>query len=126
MAKTASMADVAATLIAGAVDLPEHPLIHRAPAKDIRDDTDLGDQLVVRNVGALTATEVGLALDAGARRAVNMQNQRLIHAASLHLRGQSRQIELNKEIQERNEISKSVKFQYELAVKKIIQQLRIE
>jgi ApbE superfamily uncharacterized protein (UPF0280 family) len=97
LAKTASMADVAATLIAGAVDLPEHPLIHRAPAKDIRDDTDLGDQLVVRNVGALTATEVGLALDAGARRAVNMQNQRLIHAASLHLRGQSRQIELNKE-----------------------------
>ncbi|WP_439141000.1 UPF0280 family protein [Planktotalea sp.] len=97
LAKTASMADVAATLIAGAVDVPDHPAILRAPAKQIREGSDLGAREVVTQVGDLGAKDVSSALEFGVQRAKQMQQQGLIQAASLHLRGQSRQIEMNLE-----------------------------
>ena len=95
LAKTASMADVAATLIANAVDLPEHPAIRRVLAQDIVEDSDLGHLPVVVQVGALKDADVARALAAGVSCAETMHAERLIQAASLHLRGQSRQIELN-------------------------------
>ncbi|MGB7317529.1 MAG: UPF0280 family protein [Planktotalea sp.] len=97
LASTASAADVAATLIANAVDLPDHPMIARAPARGIRDDSELGDLPVVTFVDHLNTDEVARALARGAKVAGQMQNAGLAHAASLHLRGQSRQIELHTE-----------------------------
>lgn len=95
LAETASAADAAATLIAGAVDLPTHPNIRRAPAHEVIEDSDLGALPVVVQVGDLSAVEVAQALERGIRRAQVMQEAGLIHAASLHLRGQSRQVDLN-------------------------------
>ena len=42
LARTASQADAAATVIANAVDLPGHPAIVRCPAQDLQPDSDLG------------------------------------------------------------------------------------
>ncbi len=95
LAATASQADVAATLIAGAVNLPDHPAIERRKACEIDDTSDLGARRVVTHVGALTEAEVSAALDAGQGLAHKMLRLGLIHAASLHLRGQSKQIEMN-------------------------------
>ena len=53
LAKTASQADAAATIIANAVDLPGHPGIVRLPANELQPDSDLGARLVTRGVGAL-------------------------------------------------------------------------
>src|SRR6476646_7209815 len=69
LARTASQADAAATIIANAVDLPGHPAVIRAPANELQPDSDLGDRLVTRVVGALTELEVDEALEAGSRRA---------------------------------------------------------
>ncbi|NOX39453.1 MAG: UPF0280 family protein [Alphaproteobacteria bacterium] len=67
LAKNAAAADVGATLIANAVDLPHHSAITRARACDLAPDSDLGARLVVTDVGGLSDHEVGLALAAGAR-----------------------------------------------------------
>ena len=53
LARTASQADAAATIIANAVDLPGHPAIVRCPANELQPDSDLGARLVTRDVGAL-------------------------------------------------------------------------
>lgn len=95
LARSACAADVAATLIAGAVDLADHPSIKRVPAQSLREESDLGARLVVHHVGALCEGEIANALEAGANRARKMQENGLVCAASLHLRGASRQIELN-------------------------------
>jgi len=55
-------ADVAATLIANAIDLPEHPAITRAPASDTNPDSDLGARLVTVEVGRLSVVDVAEAL----------------------------------------------------------------
>src|SRR3954447_19849786 len=54
LARTASRADAAATIIANAVDLPEHPAIVRRAAHDLQPDSDLGARLVTRGVGELS------------------------------------------------------------------------
>ena len=54
LARTASQADAAATIIANAVDLPGHPAIIRCPANELQPDSDLGARLVTRDVGPLT------------------------------------------------------------------------
>ena len=95
LARSACAADVAATLIAGAVDLADHPSIKRVPAQSLREESDLAARLVVHHVGALCEGEIANALEAGANRARKMQENGLVCAASLHLRGASRQIELN-------------------------------
>lgn len=90
LAQTAAKADVAATLIANAVDLANHPEIHRAPARDLAPDSDLGPRLVVTHVGALSTSEVNNALNAGLVVAETMKEAGLIHAAALTLRGHTR------------------------------------
>lgn len=97
LAETASLADVAATLIAGAVDVERHPLITRVPANELREESDLGSRKVVVQIGVLSKDDVAQALEKGVALARAMQRQGLIQAASLHLCGQSRQIDLNKE-----------------------------
>ena len=85
LAATAAQADAAATIIANAVDLPGHPAIRRAPAKEIAPDSDLAERLVTREVGALTAAEISRALEAGQALADSLIERGLIHAAALCL-----------------------------------------
>src|SRR6201995_2173383 len=65
LAKTASQADAAATIIANAVDLPTHPAIIRCPANELQPDSDLGSRLVTRDVGKLALSDIAAALAAG-------------------------------------------------------------
>ncbi|MFV2038532.1 MAG: UPF0280 family protein, partial [Paracoccaceae bacterium] len=87
LAKTAAAADVAATLIANAVDLPGHPAIARAPANQIDPDSDLGARLVVIRCERLSSDDVDEALNSGVRVARRMQHAGLISGAALFLQG---------------------------------------
>ncbi|MGB5871527.1 MAG: UPF0280 family protein, partial [Albidovulum sp.] len=69
LAATAAEADVLATLIANAVDVPGSMRIARSPASSLAPDSDLGVRLVTVDVAPLTPREVAQALDAGAARA---------------------------------------------------------
>lgn len=87
LAADAAAADVAATLIANAVDA-EHPAVRRAPARDLDPDSDLGDRLVTVGVGALPGRVVAEALARGLREAERMAQRGLIAAACLRCQGQ--------------------------------------
>lgn len=88
-ATTAAAADVAATLIANAVDLPGHPAIRRVPARALSPDSDLGDRLVTTDVGALDAAEIGAALARGQALANSLCRRGLIDQAVLGLAGRT-------------------------------------
>jgi uncharacterized protein len=90
LARTAALADAAATIIANAVDLPGHPAVLRCPAHDLQPDSDLGARLVTRDVGALQAFEIASALDAGAGKARALLARGLIESAALRLHGETR------------------------------------
>lgn len=85
LARTASKADAAATIIANAVDLPGHPAITRRPARDLQPDSDLGARLVTRDVGELSHGEIEDALEAGADSARKLLAAGLIEGAALRL-----------------------------------------
>lgn len=87
LARTASQADAAATVIANAVDLPGHSAISRRPANDIQPDSDLGERLVTRDVGVLSQDEIRNALESGAERARQLFDRGLIEGAVLQLCG---------------------------------------
>jgi uncharacterized protein len=89
LAKTASQADAAATVIANAVDLPGHPAIVRLPANELQPESDLGARLVTRAVGALGETEIDEALQAGVNRAQQLLAAGLIEGAALRLLGET-------------------------------------
>jgi uncharacterized protein len=88
LARTASQADAAATIIANAVDLPGHPAIVRCPAHDLQPDSDLGVRLVTRGVGELSADEIEAALESGAACARKLLAAGLIDGAALRLHGE--------------------------------------
>jgi ApbE superfamily uncharacterized protein (UPF0280 family) len=88
LAKTASQADAAATIIANAIDLPGHPAIIRCPANALQPDSDLGTRLVTRDVGALQEGEIDDALQAGVSRAQQLLAAGLIEGAALRLLGE--------------------------------------
>jgi ApbE superfamily uncharacterized protein (UPF0280 family) len=90
LARTASQADAAATIIANAVDLPGHPAVLRCAALDLQPDSDLGALLVTRDVGALQAFEIAPALEAGAEKARGLLARGLIESAALRLHGETR------------------------------------
>jgi ApbE superfamily uncharacterized protein (UPF0280 family) len=90
LARTASQADAAATIIANAVDLPGHPAIVRCPANDLQPDSDLGARLVTREVRDLSYYEIEEALEAGADKARALLGQGLIESAALRLHGETR------------------------------------
>jgi ApbE superfamily uncharacterized protein (UPF0280 family) len=93
LADRAAMADAAATIIANAVDLPDHPSITRTRACDLAPDSDLGERLVTQGVGELSAVEVRSALGAGVAVAHSLLRRGLIRSAALRLRGESRVVD---------------------------------
>lgn len=93
LAETAATADVAATLIANAVDLPGHEAVQRRPARSLTPDSDLVDRLVTVAVGALQPGEVAAALQNGASCAQGMIDRGVISAAFLSLSDQHRAVQ---------------------------------
>lgn len=92
LAEAAADADAAATVIANAVDLPGNSAITRVPAREISPDSDLGNLRVTRDVGPLTLHEINAAVQAGAALAEALCSHRMIHAAAIHLQGQTRTV----------------------------------
>ncbi|MEM7210705.1 MAG: UPF0280 family protein [Pseudomonadota bacterium] len=90
LAQCAAEADVAATLIANAVDLPWHPAVQREPACDLDPDSDLGERKVVTSVGRVSEADVDQALSAGLARAAELHRDNTVIAAALFLRGETR------------------------------------
>ena len=90
LAGSAALADAAATLIANAVDIPGHPAVKRAPARDLDPQSDLGDRRVTVAVGSLMPQEIDRALAAGAAEAELWQGLGLIEAAALRLGDRTR------------------------------------
>src|SRR6185312_1200337 len=88
LARTASQADAAATIIANAVDLPGHPAVIRVPANELQPDSDLGARLVTYAVGALSESDIERALEAGADCARRLLAAGLIAGAALRLKGE--------------------------------------
>jgi hypothetical protein len=89
LAANAAAADAAATMIANHVDV-DSPLIRRAPADSLRDDTDLGGRLVTVHVPPLAPALVQEALDRGAAFARACLERGLIRGALLTVQGASR------------------------------------
>ena len=87
LAATAAQADVAATLIANAVNL-DHPAIVRRPANSLRDDTDLGVRMVTVEVPTLSIDRVQAALQLGLDCAHAMQARGQVFAAFVCCQGQ--------------------------------------
>lgn len=86
LARTAAEADVAATMIANAVNV-DHSAIRRLPACEVKDDSDLGDLLVTVDVGPLPAQAIEEALEAGLQAARDFISRGLVAAAYLQLQG---------------------------------------
>ena len=85
---TARCGQTAATMIANAVNA-DHPAIRRLPAREVKEDSDLGELPVTVAVGALPPGTVGAALAAGAAVAETMRTRGLIRAAYLALQNQT-------------------------------------
>ncbi|MBO9651883.1 MAG: UPF0280 family protein [Variovorax sp.] len=92
LAATAAEADAAATVIANAVNVDD-PRIHRLPANECKDDSDLGDLLVTRDVETLAPSQVRSALDAGVARAEALQRAGLVWSVVLVCQGQWRMVQ---------------------------------
>lgn len=92
LAGSAAQADVAATLVANAVDA-DHPGIRRMPADAVREDTDLGTLPVTVDVGPLDRRTIAFALDRGVRRAEALRARGELLSAVLRLCGSARVVE---------------------------------
>lgn len=90
LATSAARADAAATLIANAVDLPDHPGIFRQPASELHPDSDLGSRPVVTGCPDLALTDINKALLAGQARAQSMLSAHQITSAALFLQDEAR------------------------------------
>ena len=89
LASSAAAADAAATMIANATDVA-HPAVETAPAREVRDDTDLGERRVTVDVGALDDAAIAAALTAGCREAEIIRSRGLIVSACIALQGHQR------------------------------------
>jgi len=90
LADSAALADIAATLIANDVDLPNHPMITRQCAHDLDPASDLADRMVTTGVPVLDDGEIGAALAAGRATASRLMQQGSIAGAVLVLQGQNK------------------------------------
>lgn len=99
LARDAAGADVAATLVANAVDI-DHPAIQRHPARALDPDSDLGDLPVTTAVGDLTPQQIAAALEAGLARAGQLRLRGLIRDAALVLKGEARVLGHNRSLKE--------------------------
>ncbi len=91
LAGNAAAADAAATMLANAVNV-QHRAIARWPAQEVKDDSDLGEQLVTVAVGTLPDHAITAALEAGAAYAEQQRRRGLLNAALLLLQGHSRTV----------------------------------
>ena len=91
LARSASKADAAATMIANEVNV-EHDAISRKPAREVKDDSDLGEIPVTVDVRALPPEAVEIALQNGALEAERQLALGLIEGAVLLLQGEARVI----------------------------------
>lgn len=82
LARSAAQADAAATVIANAVNVNE-ARVKRAPATTLKDDSDLGQQLVTIDVPLLAPALVLKALQLGLAKAQALQADGLIFSAVL-------------------------------------------
>jgi ApbE superfamily uncharacterized protein (UPF0280 family) len=89
LAKSASRADAAATVIGNAVDVDDARIVRR-PADEVRDDSDLGHRLVTCEVPVLPAALVERALAKGEATAQREIESGRIAAALLCLQGRAR------------------------------------
>ena len=89
LARTAALADAAATVVANAVNADDAAII-RAPACELREESDLGSRLVTVRVPPLNPATVRAALSRGAAVAESLRVSGLIHAAVLMCQGQHR------------------------------------
>lgn len=87
LAPTAAAADVAATLIANAVDVPGHRAINREPANSLAPDSDLGTRPVTTHVGQLGTSDIEAALAAGADCARSCLARGVVSGVLLALQG---------------------------------------
>jgi ApbE superfamily uncharacterized protein (UPF0280 family) len=85
LAHSGAAADVAATLIANAVDLPGSPKVKRVAACELSPDSDLRERLVTVDVLPLEDAETSDALARGFEKATSFQRRGLIIAATLGL-----------------------------------------
>lgn len=92
LADAGSMADAAATMIANKVELPGNPAIVRERSCDLAPDSDLGERMVTRSVGRLSAEEICEALAAGVCEAEALLQSGLIRSAAINLQGTIRVI----------------------------------
>ena len=89
LATTAARADAAATIVANAVDVADARIV-RVQASSVRDDSDLRERLVTRDVPPLPDRLVAEALDRGAAEAEAQIRAGRIIAAVLALQGRWR------------------------------------
>lgn len=87
LARDAATADVAATLIANAVDLPDHQGIKRVAASELQPDSDLANRLVTVSVPTLGTDDCLSALAQGRALAERFRAEQLIESAALSLQG---------------------------------------
>ena len=90
LARTAAMADAAATMVANAVDLPGHPGMRRRPAREMQLESDLGARMVTVGVADLSSKERETALEAGLAVAEALRARGLIEGAAIYLQGERR------------------------------------
>lgn len=88
LAATAAAADAAATMVANAVDVADARIV-RAPAREVRDDSDLGDIPVTVDVPPLEAALVREAIAAGLARAREIERAGLLATALIVCQGRS-------------------------------------
>ncbi len=91
LARDAASADVAATLIANAVNV-DHPAIERRPASELDDNTDLGARLVTVAVGDIGRASVKAAFESGVAAAEAMRLNGLIWAAALRIKRETQSV----------------------------------
>jgi ApbE superfamily uncharacterized protein (UPF0280 family) len=96
IAANAAQADAAATLVANAVDV-RHAGVYRRPARELKEDSDLGDLPVTVAVDPLPPAAVDAALDCGLGVAQGMARDGLLHGAYIALQGRMRVLPANPE-----------------------------
>jgi ApbE superfamily uncharacterized protein (UPF0280 family) len=88
LAASAAAADAAATLVANALNV-EHPAILRRPAREVKEDSDLGGIPVTVGVGRLPDEALAHALESGLAVAERMRQAGLLEAAYLSVQGRA-------------------------------------
>jgi len=89
VAKDATLADVAATLVGNAADV-ECPAVVKVLAKELYEGTDIPDLSVTKSIGHLEKFQIEEALDRGMEKAETFREMGLISGAFLAIKDQYR------------------------------------